>query len=639
MPVDLFKIGHEQDTQGSEPQRGEPTSTITGKPIPSFEEKMKGGGEVTAGALRYGLPVAAAAIPGLGAAELAITAGVGEMGARGVEDVSGIRQYKEGASYLDKRMSDYLGAMGAAATEYAGTKWIAPLIGAVTRKLIKEPAAYIGKKALAPKALRADVAMAQDTLRPFEKSLTLDQLHQGEKNIVSFLGATSRSGLGSSGMMRKADVANLTTMEDTAAAYLKSLSNTTTRQEFGKQVNGLISGELDFVKAYRNTLYDEARRTLGNTKVSVDLSGLQNFFKREGIRDEVKGVQAMVSDLLPQGKNANWSEVPAQKAMEAVRRINKAYGKNIPDAESGVIDHIRPMLNNNIDRSLRREAPEAAGAFAQAKTYFQESKDRLQNKVAKTVMRQLENYPGTAVSMLGRGQRFMDNLDTVERMFTQTAKEQGVARAGTTLTKEQFEKSVMKPLRYSVMLDAVDKETGRVSGKKLTRVLDRLKDDGAAKIFGKESADALRRLSTTMNVIEQTPSGSKVFIQLVQGGSLVSLAGGIATDEPTVKKIGGAGTAVVFVAPMLLAGAFRNPRFVRALTDGIAKGPASTAFNRALITLTNQYAHQRFDQRNMSPEQAEFYHTIDGNSFSELTEPDSTNEAITRDMEAMNLAE
>ncbi len=592
--------------------------------------------------IRYGIP-AATAIATKSPRMIGTATGLSEVAAREMEEFMSGEQPATFSEYIDKRKDNILGGIIQGGAAFLGEKWLSPIIG-FTLKQMRRAGTGAVRPLIKPKELPVDVDIAQSVLKGIDPermhrfgrkqpySLTADQLsYEGKKatNFVSrFLGPTARSAIFGAGPMRAADLRNLKVTEKVTRELISKMALTTDRQTFGKTIGALLTKEMSFVKGYRRSLYDMARESLEGKGVTTNLETLKTFFKREIGREEVQATRASIRDLLPRLKE-NWADIPAENAMEAVRRVNRRYGGNIPGGERGVIDHIRPMINDPLDRSLSRSAPEAQKAYSVAKKYYGATADRLEDDVISHIRKELKKYPAEAVSMLSAGKgSFLDNLTAIKSAFYRTGEEKKLAKYGTALATEEFEDVVLKPLRYSILLNSLDENTKRIVGSKLSNTLKALGDDGVEAIFGYEGK-LLRSLATTMEVIERVPEGSKIFIQLIQGGQLVSLAGGAAArgygeaaNDPFYKRVGTAGL-LIFASPYALSLGLRNPRFVRALTDGIAKGPNSTAFARLTTVLSAQFAGSRIDMRKLPAEAIQFYNEMEGNSLEELTKDET----------------
>jgi len=595
----------------------------------------KGERGAVAGAARYGIPVAAAALT----KNIPITmaaAGVGEYAARTIEG----EDTEDPREYAKQRFNDILHGVGAAGLEGLGLKYISPALtkginwahlqGSKLYRSLLLPEKMSPEMETTLRVLRVLSGGTDDLLTP-----SLGAMSRHERRIISYVEDIARSSLFTGKRWRAFDSKNLGVVEEEAKNLFRWMSEEVDDETFGRFVQMLIQGpqgENAYLRSVAKTMYNEAGKRARQLGVTVDMTELFNFTKRHGALDEVKTVLSRIDDeLLDRGidpkKAAGWDKIPADLAIEIRRTVNELVNKLGGSSKEGsfIIDKI---LNPRIRKPLEN----AFGADDELFYMLKKADDLIgtrnarlvEGKVTKAILNELSETPsGIMAYFKGAGVKKIDRLNNLEKMFTQTYVE-GTGKV-TRLGRQLLEDKVYPALRHSILSEAVD-EQGNIIGSKLVKLLGRKgygKDGGAFldKIFsinGKSYVNALREFAVTLDqVSKQSVTGeSAIWMKLAQGGAMIQAAGlaagaaaygaGEALDSNTFKYAGGT-IATIFITPSLISRKLTNPQFIRMLTDGLAHGPKSRPFARMIATLTALNAKSITEWAKMNPNEKEFY--------------------------------
>jgi hypothetical protein len=177
--------------------------------------------------------------------------------------------------------------------------------------------------------------------------------------------------------------------------------------------------------------------------------------------------------------------------------------------------------------------------------------------------------------------------------------------------EDYWREAVLMPLRHHTIQQGITKNI--LDGGKLKRQLDKFGPSYLNEVFdGPENVKRLYDLATTAETVSTAPKASKIFIQLIQGGQLVSLAGGVTwgamDSEDWERKVGGG--MAIFVSPVVLAKALTNPRLSDAILKGFRAGPKSRPFARAVQHLSAIAAAEHKKIPQLTPEQRRYYDVV-----------------------------
>jgi hypothetical protein len=255
------------------------------------------------------------------------------------------------------------------------------------------------------------------------------------------------------------------------------------------------------------------------------------------------------------------------------------------------------IVGRSIDNISRYNLFEEANAFAR------KHGERLEKKIIEGLFKKLGDEKPASVIHMFQGSQGMDTYDALRKFF----------QTSGTLTKQDFERSVTSPLRHRFLSLVFDEDTGQFSGAALKRVIDTAEKRNGPEylnaLFGPHASTTLREAANTLSVIEKTKS-SDIIIKMMQASVLMGGAGmaftGKNLESSTIQNVG-MGVMAVGLLPLAAARIMSNPTFVRTLTDGMAAGPGTGRFARAVMVAVSQNRKALADMAKMSPEAQEFY--------------------------------
>jgi len=571
------------------------------------EDIMKG---VAIEGLRYG-PAVAAGATGVGAPAMATILGLSEVAAEELDELLNGRDYKDFNEFMSQKLDNVTQGVASATLSTMGDKWVVPFVAKGTKHIkdfAKKVAASAGRPALIPKKIAPEMQVAQRFLRdlspakgkPF--SLSLDQVNRGTQNIIENVGSWARSGMFAQKRMRDFDLRNIRAVDGLLERYLNSIKNQMTPKDFGDNLYGILTNEINFVGGVRKGLYDAVDNIVEGTGLRTNISTLQDLFNKRGFEAPATEIRNLLGGLLPKKGN----DIPLEWAVEIKKRLNALSKGNIEPAIKNMLNEAHKAIKPNILKTLD-QIPAAKDAYILAESYAGATAERLRNKVMGAMGKKLKDFPSAILNTFRTATPVkMDRLIALENLFTK-GDFPGV-KGASGLTKEMFEESVLQPIRHSVLSTAFNKETQSFSGKKLANALDRLEPDFAKKVFGKD-IKILRDAATTLKAIESQVSGEKVIVKLMQAGVIGAAGTAVLSGQP-ITSIGAGGVAL-FLIPNAFSRILTQPRLTQLLTSGIAKGPGSVAFERMVTMVAAQNAAANMDLQKMSVAAQDFYNKLE----------------------------
>lgn len=598
------------------------------------------GSELGVNALRTGVPIAAA-FATKNPASLALITGLSELAADELEERYENPNYQGEMDFLTRKAQHLKDAGTSAGLSYLGDRFLAPWVGKqvsklqnfTTRPLMKQT---LGR-ALVPGELPQQPGTAQrflGRLRPTEEgpfSLTLDQLHTGQRTIMEQLGSISRSSFGGGKRMRKMDMRNEEAVTQFVTNFLRASSETTPRQ-FGNTLKALLNKETAYLKTQTNTLFDEFREMAYDKGIRVQIGDALDYLKENStnrfargvlakvvksdpvVLSKVKGAEQLmmlpadqlenVFQSMPPGKveeflNAMDVDVPVETAVDLYHNINRMFGRTKEAGMKRFSTQFRQRLDDAMSTSLKPEQG-AYNKFKEANAFAAKHGARTEQKIMEQLFKRVgEEKPASVLTMFS-GARGGDTIASVKRFF----------ETSDVLSMEDFDRSIRQPLRHWMLSLAVDKDTGIVSGSNLARVLDmaekRNGPEFLKEIFGSHTPTALREAASTLSLLQSTKE-SNIVIKIMQATALGGLtAAAMYGSGQPIERVA-MGTFGVLLAPLALARVLSNPKLVRTLTDGMIKGAGSTQFQRAVMVAMVQNRKAFKDLAKLSPEAQQFY--------------------------------
>lgn len=616
LPPEITATGPETPPETVMP---EPTPQLTGTALP---EQL----DTPANIVRYGVPTTVGlATGGLGfLPELAIgglTAGLSEITARQIERASTDAD-------LDSIWQDIAAGGVAGALDVAVGAGTRGLLGGVTK---------IARRALLPRKLPPDVELAQTVLgrmkepqlaskwyqfkpksQPF--SLTLGQLNNEERGLVTWLEGIARGGTGR-GIMTKFDLRNTDHIAEALEKYFTARTSQMTGPEMGVFLNKLL-GEVDDpinaikpVEAFKAFLYRRFDDALASAGATVDLSSVQRLLAQSKSPELLKiykkvnlpgpsgktplpPIKAKKSSAAAAGKlgelNAKqpnpWSQIPAEDVDRILHEFSDFFAS--PDR---TVKRAAGILKDSIDNEFNKvidTIPGAREARDVANSYFGQKEAALFNGVLKSLRKTMERSPSGIAALLdpikGNAAIKYDKLQRIKNAVyfsaATPAVEGSVGGIGKQNAIKLYEKSIIHPLRFR-FVDAASDQFGRLDPHKLIRQVEKIEAEAPemlTELWGSQTqVDHIKNLASTYETILNSTPEKSVFIQLKTAGAI---GGGMGAawsyfngDNPTAGGIGGAalGATVVLVSPNALARVLANPRLTRALTDGLSSSARS----------------------------------------------------------------
>jgi hypothetical protein len=650
--VDFGDYNEAQVTDWLEQQGGE-AGFPEGAPVtPLTSGERKGAAAIP----RYGIP-AAVALGTQNPILVGMADAAGEYAAQTIER----KPYEEDmdAHEFARMEMEKLGISGlSGAFGFGGQKYLAPALtkgfnwGSLqTSKLYRKhlmPDKMSPSMETTMRVLRALSGEGDDMLAP-----SFGHLTAREGKMIAQIEQVSRSSLFSGRRWAKFTGKNLDAVSGEVEKLFRAGAEEMDDEAFAYMLRRFITdpntGEKPFSNLVQDALYDEARRIGREFGIGGDFGGLYDFMMANANVDEVRkivrtlrgnqlversGLQLPSATLLESATDAEraafreaWQQIPADVMIEIRREVN-----SIANATRNSADK-RYIINNFLDRRIRPIMDEAFGASDDALQMLKAADDlkgvaaaRFESAGMKGALKSLADHPTYVRSYFTEGGvRRLDRLNDLEKMFKETYVE-GIGPV-QRVAKDLFETRILPPLRFAVLADAIDQDTGLFVGEKLLAALGRKgygKDGGAflRKLFGSdEIVDTLRDFATALKTVEQGEVGTKVWLQLAQGGAIlqaiggvtgvVGLGGGEAFDSNVMRRVGTAGI-VLFITPNLLARKLTDPKFLRMIMDGVAHGPETRPFARMLVALGTNMADDAAQRASMTPIDQSFYSTTKG---------------------------
>jgi len=624
-------------------------SAITGKPTALTPDQMTAGTRFAGGLVRSTAIAAPMVMPSLSPLKLAAVVFGSELAAGEVEEMLSNPEYQSGMEALKRQGEIVKDAAVSGGLGYWGDRFLLPWLGQHANKLKNFTTRPIMKQTLGrifkPKGgYTSDVETSQRFLgrlyspdNPY--GLTLDQLHEGQKTLADTMGSIARSSFGGGRVMRKTDMRNQAKVGEFVTNFLNSATKTTPRQ-FGNMMKGLLSKDKAYITHQTNHLFDEFRQMAYGKGIDVNLGDAFTYLRENASNRFARGVLAKVvrsdpavmraiqggEDLMlrtPDELEAIFQALPPQQVQEIIdqmahtlpvetavdlyHNVNRMFAKS----KEGGMKRFSTKFKDHLDDALKESLTPAQGAaplpqppsayakFREANDFAARHGERIEKKIIDTMFKKIGDEKPASIIGMFQGSQGADTLISVKKYFA----------SSDVLNMQDFENTVRQPLRHWFLSQAIDKETGAVSGAALSRTLDRLQRQNGPgfvrEIFGPNAPEALRDAATTLNLLSKAKE-SNILMKIIQASVLAGTATGImyGAGQPVERVIGG-GVAVLFT-PYALAKVMSNPKLTRIITDGFVAGPGTSKFARSVLVAGNMN-REWFFKKNLSIEAREFY--------------------------------
>ena len=478
-----------------------------------------------------------------------------------------------------------------------GYNKFAPSIG----RWIANKTAGVGRTVLMPRAgtIPEEAKIAQAIVGEFDSSVAIPQLYP--KGSTAFVAEVVEGAVGGAAAKQRLDLRNIQGINRLIMGEMEGRATSMSPTDFGETlVNTTLgtrktgAGEWGVFQRVKSKLYDESdaavqglNRQVGvypwfqHLKTRLKQDDVKKLFNGLDIWDE-EAIKAGYKELRPLLSKGGAASIPLEQAIGIQRKLNTAYGRTHDDSLKAVIGDLSKRLDDVIQPQLK-DRPDVAAKLTTAKSFYSAGMDRLNSDLAKSLAKKAQTTPDAIASwFFSKGG--LTRLKAVEKMFTESGSQVGLSG----LTRELYEESFLKPLRFQYLQGALDRQN-RFVGEALEGLFAPANQEVTEHLFGKEIANRWKDLGTALKWIEQGRMSSNIAIKLIQGGYVVR-AGMLAASGWRSSSEGGDGIsqfgkegAIIFLSPVILSKLIMNPKFIRVLTDGVSGGPASPAFH----TMTN----------------------------------------------------
>jgi len=576
-------------------------------------------------------------------ATLAALVGTSDLAASEIEEYFGNPEYTGAMDALKSQAKIVGKAGGSAAMSYWGDKYLLPWMGQHASKLKNATIRPLTKRVLGPRLMPKggpplEAITSQKFLgrlhpvegKPF--SLTMDQMHVGQKTTTEELGSLTRSGFFSSSVMRGADLRNI----DKTTEFVKSFMNAAhdaTPREFGNMVATLVNKETGYLTHKTNKLFEDFRKMVYDKGVEVDLSKAFSFLRDNtdnrfvrsvlskvvrsdpAVLRSIKGgeemllrtheeLEAIFQMMSPAEANALIDSMihtfPVETAVDLYHNMNRMFAKSKERGIKKFSGDFKKKVDKSLKESMDAVEPAAHAKFLEANAFARKHGELIETNVISEILGKIGKEKPAAVMSMFTGAGGGDAFMALKRVFKESK----------TLTGADFDQNIRQPVRHWLLSQAVNKDTGVITGSSLGRILDTAEKNNGPEflreVFGPQMPTVLRESATTLKLIQGTKE-SNIIIKMLQGAALMGIGGAIgASTGVSIERIAG-GAIAVSMLPLVVSRIMSNPRLMRTVTDGFHAGVKSSKFQRALLTLGIVHREALNDMKGMSPEAIEFY--------------------------------
>lgn len=332
----------------------------------------------------------------------------------------------------------------------------------------------------------------------------------------------------------------------------------------------------------------------------------------------------------------DWANIAPSDADKIIKIINRHW-KDGMDERNNVLSYMGRKIEDPFMRIVRSDQTlnELHNA---ADDFFKKEVNFMRNRAIKSLRKVLSENPSKALSLLGGGpsptsaRSVYDRLMFVKKALGFSAEAprvgealsealtEGGLPAGREAMEQMYDRTFLQPLRYDMITRNVDRY-GRLEP---TRFLDMLNSNADVPEFfnevfgGPAQVDRIKRLMTTLAVLQQPAKEKNIFIQLTQAGAIGGfLSGGmqaLLSDDVTLKETGGTAAAgagvAILLGPYALSKMLTNATTIRMFTDGIAEGYRSGRFAIALRKLAEMHIASNFAKESPTQDAIDFYTSL-----------------------------
>jgi len=289
-----------------------------------------------------------------------------------------------------------------------------------------------------------------------------------------------------------------------------------------------------------------------------------------GLGDDLSGANmarkvAQMNDSVPYSV--------AQKLRSRLIKIGKELQGINPKAEAvSLSDTFVSMTDDAIERTLKKEVPEAYDVWREANNIYRTAKETYDNKFIKALMRKadpvLGGDPETIANSIIKYPGRIERIRHIKKVFAK-------------------DPDGMESFRSLLMTDVVGKSTKNevLNGQALHNNLfgrSGLGEKFIAEAFDHDTVNYLKKITNALKVSQaQKPGGpGGILIQLKQSGAIAEVggalltSGGIGAGRPILWGPG----AFIMLGPGVLGRIMTNPTTAKLLIDGIKVGPKAQKY-------------------------------------------------------------
>ena len=552
-------------------------------------------GEIAAGALQYGLPIAAglafppSAFAFLGA-ELAPVASVLTNAA-----VTGLSSFGADALRNDKSLDDMVRDGVSAATWDAAFGVVAPVAGrALARGLLRD-------SSFKPLTALDDMGVsAGEVLKSKGMELTPD-MRPDASPLAKFVGGYLRGSTRESAKFAQDNATKLAAIGEVYSGMLESVGTKTDNITLGNSIRAMllgpteestgriVSGGMDrWIDQTKTAFYGKAEEYYaGKVKVLFDKAEeLLNEMARFKDTDEIGGAW----DALNKAFNLDDAEdVPIEALIQAKRDVNAGIraskGKQGRfKGLSGASDRI----NTAIYDALQTQAgDDAVAAFATAETFSATSKAVHEQALARSIVTKLKNNPSSLGAFMLEPKKLPDALDQLERVWNLgTSGFEGLSPKGVAKLPS-FEDGVKKPLRYLMLADAMTEQTGAFNPVKAAQTFEKYPLSTKLRLFGTADVETWNKVVNAGTYLTDAKMVERMVPKMMESGLFATAMFSGLSGNPAVAGSAAKSLVAIGMSAAGLGRLFRNPKFAANVLDGVLAGPASSRYVTAMQNLVS----------------------------------------------------
>lgn len=595
---------------------------------------------------------------------VAASAALGSHIADTIEDAAGPDAKRSRIDVLDRQFQKLTNAADIAKWSLLGS-FATPFINVAARGVSAvgwSPIAWALRKAEVPQEVRsAGAALERVSTRQEPLTLSLGQMQLDFSRVQGIASLLGKGAYGTASFLENVvrsaafgkrfgvlDRRNIDELTNLAFTDLQSQAKSTTRDVFAQDFANMVSGEKTFAAQTLNTLFDSVRALgVGPTPTPINTNGIRQWLidrgvtaggttsgigtaARSDIGDEL--ARDVYNVLLRRGvltrnnlrldNPAGWDRMPVSDALEVRAGLNELINESAKDSEKRIFRQARDLFRDDLYASLN---PTGQRLLQTADNFASMWGNKLDKAILQKFLNNLEpgRAPELSVDMLRSSKSRLTLFRQLRDFYTEQPVA-GVPGPTTSLGLKRFEDDVVMPLRHSILCDStlgsntggINAEVRTVNAAQLKKTLTKMGDDFLNEVFGKVETQNWRDLANALEIAEKGPGlGSKVFVQLIQGGSLAAV--GVAAYQGDVSKVWERTkyAFLVNLTPYVLGRIVSNPARINMLTKGILSGPNTAPFNRALIQIAAENRESVNKILKWPAEKIAHFSTIDNKGF------------------------